>query len=53
MKLWASPVTLVVKNLLDNAVDTETLVQSLSWEDSMEEGMAAYSSICGLPWWLR
>ena len=49
MKLWASPVTLVVKNLLDNAVDTETLVQSLSWEDSMEEGMAAYSSIRGLP----
>ena len=24
----------------------ETLVQSLSWEDSLEEGMATHSRIC-------
>ena len=34
---------LVVKNLPDNA--EETLVQSLSWEDPLQEGMATHSSI--------
>ena len=35
-------VTQIVKNLL---AMLETLVQSLSWEDPLEEGMAAHSSI--------
>jgi len=39
----AYQVALVVKNLPDNA--EETLVQSLSWEDPLQEGMATYSSI--------
>ena len=33
----------MVKNLPDNA--EETLVQSLSWEDPLQEGMATHSSI--------
>ena len=33
----------VVKNLLANAGDTETLVQSLCWEDTLEEEMATHS----------
>ena len=40
----------VVKNL--PAVQ-ETGVRSLGQEDFLEEGMAAHSSILGLPWWLR
>ena len=31
----------------------ETLVQFLGWEDPLEKGYAAHSSILGLPWWLR
>ena len=31
----------------------ETCVRSLGWEDPLEEGMAIYSSIFGLHWWLR
>ena len=36
------PVALVVKNLPAYA---ETLVQSLGWEDPLEEGMETHSSI--------
>ena len=35
----------VVKNLPANAGDTERVVQSLGWEDPLEEGMATHSSI--------
>ena len=43
---WASQVMLVVKNLPASAGDVrETWVQSLDWEDSLEEGMATHSSI--------
>ena len=42
MTSWASLVTQMVKNL--PAVQ-ETQVQSLSWEDSLEKGMASHSSI--------
>ena len=31
----------------------ETWVQSLGWEDPLEESMAAHSSILGLPLWLK
>ena len=30
----------------------ETLVQSLGWEDPLEEGQATHCSDLGLPWWL-
>ena len=30
----------------------ETPVQFLGWEDPLEKGQAAHSSILGLPWWL-
>ena len=33
------------KEFTCNAGDTETRVQSLGWEDPLEEGMAIYSSI--------
>ena len=41
--------TQIVKNL---PVVQETQVQSLSWEDSLEKGMATHSSILawGVPW---
>ena len=38
----------MVKNLPADARDPETQVQSLGWEDPLEEEMAAHSSI--LPW---
>ena len=39
----------MVKNL---PIMQETWVQSLGWEDPLEEGMATYSSIlaCRIPW---
>ena len=40
-----SQVMLVVKNLSANAGDIETQVQSLGWEDPLEEGMATHSGI--------
>ena len=45
----ASQVTLVVKSLPANA---EMWVQSLSWADPLEEGMATHSSILAwrIPW---
>ena len=47
--IWASLVTQMVKNL--PAVQ-ETWVRSLDWEDPLEKGMAAHSSILALriPW---
>ena len=39
---WASLVAQLVKNLL---AMWETWVQSLGWEDPLEEGMATHSSI--------
>ena len=39
---WASTVTHMVKNL---PAMQETWVQSLGWEDPLEEGMATHSSI--------
>ena len=41
-KDWASLVALMVKNL---PAMEETRVQSLGWEDPLEEGMATHSSI--------
>ena len=43
--VWALQLTLVVKNLSANAGDIETQVQSLGWEDPLEEGMATHSGI--------
>ena len=40
--MWASQVAQMVKNL---PAMWETWVQSLIWEDPLEEGMATYSSI--------
>ena len=42
----------MVKNPPANAGDIETWVQSLGWEDPLEEGMASHSSIlaCRIPW---
>jgi len=44
-------VALVVKNLAANAGDLEMWVQSLGWEDTLEEGMALHFSILawGIP----
>ena len=42
---WASLVAQMIKNL---PAMWETRVQSLGWEDSLEEGMATHSNI--LPW---
>ena len=42
---WASLVAQMIKNL---PAMWETRVQSLHWEDSLEEGMATHSNI--LPW---
>ena len=42
---WASLLAQTVKNLL---ALWEILVQSLGWEDPLEQGMATHSSI--LPW---
>ena len=43
---------LVVKNLPANAGDIRDAVQSLGWEDSLEEEMATHSSILAwkIPW---
>ena len=46
---WASLVAQTVKNL---PAMRETWVQSLVWEDPLEEGMATHSSILArrIPW---
>ena len=43
---------LVAKSMPANAGDARDQVQSLSWEDALEEGMAAHSSILAwrIPW---
>ena len=43
--MGASQVAPVVKNLPANAGRHEIQVQSLGWEDPLEEGMATHSSI--------
>ena len=45
-------VVLVVKNPLASAGDLETWVQSLSWEDPLEDGMATHSAVLAwrIPW---
>ena len=47
--IWASLVAQVVKN---PPAMWETWVQSLGWEDPLEEGMATHSSVLGwrIPW---
>ena len=42
MSQWASLVAQLVKNL---PAMQETWVQSLGWEDPLEEGMATHSSV--------
>ena len=46
---WASLVAQMVKNL---PVTQETWLQSLGWEDLLEEGMATYNRIVAgrIPW---
>ena len=46
---WASLVAQLAKN---PPAMWETWVQSLRWEDPLEKGWAAHSSILGLPCWL-
>ena len=48
-KLWASLVAQTVKN---PPAMRETWVQSLGWEDPLEEGMATHSNILAwrIPW---
>ena len=45
IQCWASQVAPVVKNSPVSTGDGKKLVQSLHWEDPMEEGMATHSSI--------
>ena len=47
--LGASQVALVVKNPPAIAVDTGDDVQSLDWEDPLEQEMATHSSILAHP----
>ena len=47
---WSS---LVAQTLKNPPAVREACVQSLDWEDPLEEGMPIHSSILGLPWWLR
>ena len=43
----------LVAQLVKNSPEMrETRIRSLSWEDLLEKGKAAHSSIPGLPWWL-
>ena len=42
MTYWASQVALMVKNL---PAVSETWIQTLGWEDPLEEGMGAHSTI--------
>ena len=43
--IWASQVALVVKNPPANQETQEMQVQSLGWEDPLEEGMEIHSNI--------
>ena len=42
-------VSLVVQTVKNLPATWETWVQSLSWEDPLEEGLATHSSILGFP----
>ena len=44
-KSWAFQVALVVKNPPANVGDRRECVQSLGWEDPLEQGMANHSSV--------
>ena len=50
--LGGLPGSVVVKNPPANAGDIETRVQSLGWEDPLEEEIATHSSILSwrIPW---
>ena len=43
--IWASHVVLVVKNLPANAGDIRDMGSIPGWEDPLEEGMTAHSSV--------
>ena len=45
MQYWASQVAQVVKDPPVNAGDVKTWVQTLGWEEPLEEEMATHSSI--------
>ena len=49
---WASQMALVLKNPPASRRCKETWVQSLDWEDPLEEGMATHLSILAwrIPW---
>ena len=47
---WASLIAQLVKNM---PAMQEIVVRFLGQEDPLEKGLATYSSILGLPWWLR
>ena len=49
---WASQVPQCVKNPPTMQEMQETWVQSLGWEDPLEEGMASHSSVLAwrIPW---
>ena len=47
-QISASQVALVVKNPSANAGDVKEGIQSLGWEDPLEEEMAVHSSILAL-----
>ena len=44
--------SLVTQLLRNPSAMQETLVQFVGWEDPLEKGLAAHSSILGLPLWL-
>ena len=50
--LWGFPGGSVVKNLPSMQEPQETQVQSLAWEDHLEEDMATHSSVLAwkIPW---
>ena len=50
--LLASQVVIVVKNTSTNARDIRDMLQSLDWEDTLEEGKATHSNIFAwrIPW---
>ena len=49
---WVSQVAPVVKNPTANAGNQEMWVQSLGWEDPLEDGIATHSSVLAwrIPW---
>ena len=45
-------ISLVAQLVMNLPAMQETWVQSLGWEDALEKGTPAHSSILGLPLWL-